>query len=188
MYLENKCRQIDASNQRESRDNFLQDRRAQWEDSAIYTATTAAHRLNGGLSPGCGRCAKDRQSFGQPLLNHQAVGFRLAECATQLEAARQLTWHAAAANTFTYRGRNGLLSGRRNRLPPRQSICLCKHGVLDLSLERLAQALAGSAVCCATGLRCTDGLEGSAVGVHSKAESRVFQLKDWPDRTASGGR
>ncbi len=40
--------------------------------------------------------AKDRQSFGQPLFDHQAVGFRLAECATQLEAARQLTWHAAA--------------------------------------------------------------------------------------------
>jgi alkylation response protein AidB-like acyl-CoA dehydrogenase len=40
--------------------------------------------------------AKDRQSFGQPLFNHQAVGLRLAECATQLEAARQLTWHAAA--------------------------------------------------------------------------------------------
>ncbi len=40
--------------------------------------------------------AKDRQSFGQPIFNHQAVGFRLAECATQLEAARQLTWHAAA--------------------------------------------------------------------------------------------
>ena len=40
--------------------------------------------------------AKDRQSFGQPIFNHQAVGFRLAECATQLEAARQLIWHAAA--------------------------------------------------------------------------------------------
>ena len=40
--------------------------------------------------------AKDRQSFGQPLFNHQAVGFRLAECATQIEAARQLIWHAAA--------------------------------------------------------------------------------------------
>jgi len=40
--------------------------------------------------------AKDRQSFGQPIFNHQAVGFRLAECATQLEAARQLVWHAAA--------------------------------------------------------------------------------------------
>ncbi len=40
--------------------------------------------------------AKERQSFGQPIFNHQAVGFRLAECATKIEAARQLTWHAAA--------------------------------------------------------------------------------------------
>jgi len=40
--------------------------------------------------------AKQRESFGQPIFQHQAVGFRLAECATQLEAARQLIWHAAA--------------------------------------------------------------------------------------------
>jgi len=40
--------------------------------------------------------AKQRVSFGQPIFNHQAVGFRLAECATQLEAARQLIWHAAS--------------------------------------------------------------------------------------------
>ena len=40
--------------------------------------------------------AKDRRSFGAPILSHQAVGFRLADCATQLEAARQLTWHAAS--------------------------------------------------------------------------------------------
>ena len=40
--------------------------------------------------------AKDRQSFGTAIFNHQAVGFRLAECATKLEAARQLIWHAAS--------------------------------------------------------------------------------------------
>ena len=40
--------------------------------------------------------AKQRESFGKPIFEHQAVGFRLAECATRLEAARQLTWHAAA--------------------------------------------------------------------------------------------
>jgi butyryl-CoA dehydrogenase len=40
--------------------------------------------------------AKERQSFGQAIFDHQAVGFRLAEGATQLEAARQLTWHAAS--------------------------------------------------------------------------------------------
>ena len=39
--------------------------------------------------------AKQRESFGQPIFSHQAVGFRLAECATQIEAARQLIWHAA---------------------------------------------------------------------------------------------
>ena len=40
--------------------------------------------------------AKERESFGQAIIQHQAVGFRLAECATQLEAARQLIWHAAS--------------------------------------------------------------------------------------------
>jgi len=40
--------------------------------------------------------AKQRESFGKPILEHQAVGFRLAECATKIEAARQLTWHAAS--------------------------------------------------------------------------------------------
>jgi butyryl-CoA dehydrogenase len=40
--------------------------------------------------------AKERQSFGTAIFNHQAVGFRLADCATRLEAARQLIWHAAA--------------------------------------------------------------------------------------------
>jgi len=40
--------------------------------------------------------AKERESFGTAIINHQAVGFRLADCATRLEAARQLMWHAAA--------------------------------------------------------------------------------------------
>ncbi|MEO6321026.1 MAG: acyl-CoA dehydrogenase family protein [Polaromonas sp.] len=40
--------------------------------------------------------SKDRQSFGTAIFNHQAVGFRLADCATKLEAARQLIWHAAS--------------------------------------------------------------------------------------------
>jgi len=40
--------------------------------------------------------AKDRTAFGSAIIDHQAVGFRLADCATQIEAARQLTWHAAA--------------------------------------------------------------------------------------------
>jgi butyryl-CoA dehydrogenase len=40
--------------------------------------------------------SKDRQSFGQRIFEHQAVQFKLADCATQIEAARQLIHHAAS--------------------------------------------------------------------------------------------
>jgi len=39
--------------------------------------------------------AHEREAFGAPIFTHQAVQFRLADMATQLEAARQLIWHAA---------------------------------------------------------------------------------------------
>lgn len=39
--------------------------------------------------------AKERMSFGKAIIEHQAVGFRLADLATRLEAARQLVLHAA---------------------------------------------------------------------------------------------
>lgn len=42
------------------------------------------------------RYAKDRVAFGKPIFEHQAVQFRLGEMATQIEAARQLIWHAAS--------------------------------------------------------------------------------------------
>ncbi len=40
--------------------------------------------------------AKERETFGQPIIAHQAVAFRLADMATQIEAARSLVHHAAA--------------------------------------------------------------------------------------------
>jgi alkylation response protein AidB-like acyl-CoA dehydrogenase len=40
--------------------------------------------------------SKDRTSFGQPIFQHQAVQFKLAEMATQIECARQMIHHAAA--------------------------------------------------------------------------------------------
>ena len=40
--------------------------------------------------------ARERTSFGKPIAEHQAVNFRLADMAVQVEAARQLVWHAAA--------------------------------------------------------------------------------------------
>lgn len=40
--------------------------------------------------------ARDRKSMGQFIIEHQAVGFRLADLAARLEAARQLVLHAAS--------------------------------------------------------------------------------------------
>jgi len=40
--------------------------------------------------------ARERQSFGKAIAEHQAVGFRLADMALEIEAARQLIWHAAS--------------------------------------------------------------------------------------------
>jgi alkylation response protein AidB-like acyl-CoA dehydrogenase len=40
--------------------------------------------------------ARERITFGKPILEHQAVAFRLADMATSIEAARQLVLHAAS--------------------------------------------------------------------------------------------
>jgi butyryl-CoA dehydrogenase len=39
--------------------------------------------------------AKERHAFGQPIANYQAIQWMLADVATELEAARMLTWKAA---------------------------------------------------------------------------------------------
>lgn len=40
--------------------------------------------------------SREREAFAKPLAEHQAVAFKLADMATQITAARQLTLHAAA--------------------------------------------------------------------------------------------
>jgi alkylation response protein AidB-like acyl-CoA dehydrogenase len=40
--------------------------------------------------------SKERQAFGRPIFEHQSIQFKLADMATQIEAARQLIWHAAS--------------------------------------------------------------------------------------------
>ena len=40
--------------------------------------------------------AKEREAFGQPIIDHQAVAFRLADMATQIEAARLMVLNAAS--------------------------------------------------------------------------------------------
>lgn len=40
--------------------------------------------------------ARERETFGKPIFEHQAVAFRLADMATRIEVARQMVLHAAA--------------------------------------------------------------------------------------------
>ena len=40
--------------------------------------------------------AREREAFGQPIIQHQAVGFRLADMATKVEAGRLMVLHAAS--------------------------------------------------------------------------------------------
>jgi alkylation response protein AidB-like acyl-CoA dehydrogenase len=41
--------------------------------------------------------AREREAFGRPILGRQGVGFKLADMAIQIEAARLLVWRACAA-------------------------------------------------------------------------------------------
>ena len=47
--------------------------------------------------------AKAREQFGQPIANYQAIQWMLADMATELAAARMLTWRAAAAKGYQER-------------------------------------------------------------------------------------
>jgi len=40
--------------------------------------------------------ARQRETFGKPIIEHQAVNFRLADMATRIDVARQMVWHAAS--------------------------------------------------------------------------------------------
>lgn len=40
-------------------------------------------------------CAKERRTFGKPIIEHQAVAFRLADMATSLQAAELMVLNAA---------------------------------------------------------------------------------------------
>jgi acyl-CoA dehydrogenase len=39
--------------------------------------------------------AKERKAFGKPIVMHQAIGFKLADMAMEIDAARLLVWRAA---------------------------------------------------------------------------------------------
>ena len=71
--------------------------------------------------------ARDRRSFGKPIIEHQAVGFRLADLATRLEAARQLVLHAA-------------------RIRDRKEACLTEASMAKLFASETAEAVVSGAL------------------------------------------
>jgi alkylation response protein AidB-like acyl-CoA dehydrogenase len=68
---------------------------ANLESGRINIAAQATGVAQAALEAAVGY-AKERRSMGKPLLEHQAVSFRLADMATRVEAARRLYLHAAA--------------------------------------------------------------------------------------------
>jgi hypothetical protein len=73
------------------------------------------------------RYAQQRETFGQPIWRHQAVGHRLADMATQVEAARLLTTRAAA----------GLDAGRRSDLEAGMAKLFASEACLQVTADAI---------------------------------------------------
>ncbi|MCD0419651.1 acyl-CoA dehydrogenase family protein [Rubrivivax sp. JA1024] len=71
--------------------------------------------------------ARDRVTFGKPIIEHQAVAFRLADMATRIAAARQMVLHAASL--------------REAGLP-----CLTEASMAKLFASEIAEAVCSSAI------------------------------------------
>ncbi len=63
----------------------------------------ASRAILGAAATGCARAAtelaleyaQEREQFGKPIIEHQAVAFRLADMATRVETSRLMVWRAA---------------------------------------------------------------------------------------------
>ena len=71
--------------------------------------------------------AKERKQFGKPIIAHQAIGFRLAEMATEIEVARQMLHHAA-------------------RLRDAQRPCLTEAAMAKLHASEMAERVCSAAI------------------------------------------
>ena len=73
------------------------------------------------------RYARQRETFGQPIWRHQAVGHRLADMATRVDAARLLTLRAAAA----------LDAGRRSDLEAGMAKLFASEACLQVTADAI---------------------------------------------------
>ena len=64
-------------------------------DASRINAAVQAVGIAQGAFDRCSAYAKERQQFGQPIINFQAIQWMLADMATQIDAARLLTYRAA---------------------------------------------------------------------------------------------
>jgi len=65
----------------------------QFQEERMYAAASALKGMERIINDTIDWC-RDRQTFGQPILNNQVVHFKLAELQTEVEALRALTWQA----------------------------------------------------------------------------------------------
>jgi len=77
--------------------------------------------------------AKERQAFGHPIASYQAIQWMLADMATELEAARMLTWKAAAAKA---RQETSTLAASMAKLAASEAA----HKAADKAMQILASA------------------------------------------------
>ncbi|MCS6817007.1 MAG: acyl-CoA dehydrogenase family protein [Blastocatellia bacterium] len=72
-------------------------------DGGRITIAALAVGLAQGAYEAALRYARERWAFGKPIAEFQAIQFKLADMATQIEAARLLTYHAAERKAQGYR-------------------------------------------------------------------------------------
>jgi len=97
--------------------------------------------------------AQERRSFGKTIIEHQAVAFRLADMATQLEAAHQLVLHAA---TLRSQGLPCLKQASMAKLFATEAAeCICSDAIqtlggagymADYGVERIFRAVRASKI------------------------------------------
>jgi butyryl-CoA dehydrogenase len=77
--------------------------------------------------------ARQRETFGQPIANYQAIQWMLADMATELEAARMLMWQAADA-------RDRRSSSRVEAAMAKLASSEAAHRAADRAMQILASA------------------------------------------------
>ncbi len=65
----------------------------QFQEERLFGALSSIRGMERVIQETIAYC-KDRQTFGQPLIDNQVIHFRFAELSTELEALRSLTWRA----------------------------------------------------------------------------------------------